>query len=261
MNTPDPIARDGEGGTGPPPRSRRRQSLLGGAAVVMGVAAVIAAVVIWQGRDLTPDSGADFEAPVVAESGTESEVLAPSASATDEPARALPAIPVASGLLDEIPAARATPVRLSIPSLDVSAEVRPVGYDGTAMEVPRDAESIGWFRFGAVPGEPGSAVLAGHVTWHGDRGPFFALGDLESGAEIHVEFSDGRVARFAAVSRATYAKPDLPTAQLFAQDIPPVLHLITCGGYYDRSSRSYDDNVVVTAVVADGGDPVYGATS
>ena len=66
---------------------------------------------------------------------------------------------------------------------------------------------------------------------------------------------------FQAVARRTYAKPDLPSERLFARDVPPVLQLITCGGDRDSSGRTYEDNVVVTAVVADGSDPVFGFTS
>jgi sortase (surface protein transpeptidase) len=127
------------------------------------------------------------------------------------------------------------------------------------MEVPRDAESVGWWRHGATPGHDGSAVLAGHVTWHGERGPFYAIGDLAPGSEIEVEFSDGTTATFQAVARSSYAKLDLPTARLFAQNTPPILHLVTCGGDYDGRSRSYEDNIVVTAVIADGSDAVSGA--
>lgn len=265
MTTPDATRRDGAGGDTPPPPSRAWwRSLIGVAAVFVGIALVVTAVVVWQRSVETPDTGTDFvvSAPASELQGPQvpdgPELPAPQPTQDS----AAPAIPFASGLLSEIPLAEPplTPVRLAIPSLEVSAEIRTVGLDGDsrAMEVPRDAETVGWYRFGSLPGQSGSAVLAAHVTWHGERGPFFSLGDLDPGATIEVEFSDGSVVGFQAASRSTYAKPDLPTARIFAQDVPPILYLITCGGDYDRNSRSYDDNVVVTAVVADGSDAVYG---
>jgi hypothetical protein len=41
--------------------------------------------------------------------------------------------------------------------------------------------------------------------------------------------------------------------RIFARDGAPQLVLITCGGTFDRTIRSYEDNVVVTA------EPVKGA--
>ena len=232
--------------------------------MLLGVALVVGAIAIWQTSTETPDPGVDFAVPAA-----ESDLYDPDApvgpdlpSSSPIPVPAAPAVPVASGFLSAIePVERPpTPVRITIPSLEMSAEILSVGVeaDSRAMEVPRDADTVGWYRYGAAPGQPGSAVLAAHVTWHGERGPFYALGDLQPGATIQVEFSDGSTVSFQAGSRATYAKPDLPTERIFSQDVPPVLHLITCGGDYDGSSRSYDDNVVVTAFVADGSDAVYG---
>ncbi len=262
MTEPNPHPRDGAEGNSPPPSVRDRRGFLGVAAMLVGLALVVGAVMVWQGSAGAPDSGTDFVLDAIPErlsvDGVSAGPELPAPAPT--PTAAAPAVPVASGLLGEVQeAAPPVPVRLSIPSLDVSAEVRAVGYEGTAMEVPRDAESIGWWRHGASPGQDGSAVLAGHVTWHGERGPFYAIGDLAPGSEIEVEFSDGTTATFQAVARSSYAKPDLPTARLFAQNTPPILHLITCGGDYDGRSRSYEDNIVVTAVIADGSDAVSGA--
>ena len=38
-----------------------------------------------------------------------------------------------------------------------------------------------------------------------------------------------------------------PTEAVFGPSPEPLLRLITCGGTFDRSRRSYRDNVVVTA--------------
>ena len=37
---------------------------------------------------------------------------------------------------------------------------------------------VAWYRYGPTPGAPGSAVLAGHVDWHGVPGIFFHLSEL-----------------------------------------------------------------------------------
>ena len=60
--------------------------------------------------------------------------------------------------------------------------------------------------------------------------------------------SDGRVRTFAVVAREIYPKTQsLP--RYFARDGFP-RSTITCGGPFDARTRSYRDNVVVTAAPA-----------
>ena len=58
------------------------------------------------------------------------------------------------------------------------------------------------------------------------------------------------------VGRSTYLKNELPFDTIFSREGNPVLTLVTCGGGFSQSSRSYDSNVVVYAVPVDlsGGD-------
>jgi sortase (surface protein transpeptidase) len=120
--------------------------------------------------------------------------------------------------------------------------------------VPSDRFTVAWYRFGASPGQPGSAVLAGHVDFGDGRAVFYRLGKLEPGAIVAVGFGDGSEQRFRVIARRLYGKDALP-ARIFAHGGKPVLTLITCGGGYDRSVRSYDGNVVVFAVPVDGERP------
>ena len=43
------------------------------------------------------------------------------------------------------------------------------------------------------------------------------------------------------------SKDELPVDRVFSKDGDPVLTLITCGGDFNRSLRSYSDNVVAYA--------------
>jgi hypothetical protein len=40
----------------------------------------------------------------------------------------------------------------------------------------------------------------------------------------------------------------IPTGTVYGPTPGPELHLITCGGTFDRHNRHYRDNVVVTAI-------------
>jgi LPXTG-site transpeptidase (sortase) family protein len=141
------------------------------------------------------------------------------------------------------------PERLRVPSIGVDAPVVAVGVeDDGEMEVPADVGDAGWYRHGPSPGEPGAAVIAGHVdSREQGRGAFFDLRRLDVGARVEVTDADGNVQRFDVVARRTYDKAGLPADALFSRDGRPQLVLITCGGDFDREARSYRENVVVYA--------------
>jgi len=54
--------------------------------------------------------------------------------------------------------------------------------------------------------------------------------------------------RFVVVRTAWYPKAKFPTAQVYGPTPDRQLRLITCGGVFDHSLRSYKDNLVVYAV-------------
>lgn len=141
------------------------------------------------------------------------------------------------------------PVQLQIDRIGVDASIVPVGVAANGeFEVPGGTE-VGWYEFGPRPGaSQGSAVLAAHVDFNGRRGVFFKLRTLAPGDQIRVVFDDLSVSAFEIVSLEQYAKNALPFERVFARSGAPILTLITCGGDFDSSARSYDDNVVVTAV-------------
>lgn len=147
---------------------------------------------------------------------------------------------------------RVVPVTVGIPSLGLTAPVVAVGIDDRgALDLPPQAGTIAWYGPGPVPGESGSAVLAGHVDYDGARGVFFRLADIGSGDEIVVSASDGSSRSFRVVGEpAFFPKASLPVTDLFQRGGSPVLTLITCGGAFDPEARSYEDNVVVQAVPA-----------
>jgi len=146
-----------------------------------------------------------------------------------------------------------TPVTLTIPSLDIDgADIIDVGVtDDGEMEIP-DAGRVGWYRYNPVPGESGSAVLAAHISFDGRPGVFRYLAELVPGDEAIVTLDDGTTIEFRVVETAQYPKDDLPVERVFAKDGSPILTLITCGGAFDRTARSYKDNIVAYAVPVNG---------
>jgi hypothetical protein len=144
------------------------------------------------------------------------------------------------------------PVGLRIPTIGVAVPLSTLGLNpDRTVEVPTDFARAGWFGLGPAPGQPGSAVLLGHVDSY--RGPavFFRLGTLRPGDRVEVTRADGAVARFAVRAVRTYLKRDFPARQVYGTHGGRSLQLVTCGGEFDRAARSYLSNVVVyTELVA-----------
>ena len=132
----------------------------------------------------------------------------------------------------------------------ISGPVVGAGVDAASGElaVPADASVVAWYEYGPAPGQAGSAVLAGHVDWHGVPGIFFRLRELQAGDPVTVTMSDGTVLGFHVVDARLVDKPELPRAEVFARAGPPTLRLVTCGGEFDSSTHHYRSNMVVTAV-------------
>jgi sortase (surface protein transpeptidase) len=146
---------------------------------------------------------------------------------------------------------RSVPVRLDIPAIGVHTDLMPLGLhrDGTVEVPPLDADApAGWYRHSVTPGEVGSAVILGHVDSARD-GPavFYRLGTLNRGDRVSVRRADRTVATFFVDSVNRTPKSDFPTAGVYGESSVPILHLITCGGAFDRRRGVYRDNVIVAA--------------
>jgi hypothetical protein len=182
--------------------------------------------------------------PVVTTQPTETELTTP---ATTEPA--LPATTDPPATTSTLPAPRAEPVGLQIDTIDVSPyPVRSVGLqeDGQ-LEVPDETE-IGWYKYGATAGHPGSTVLAAHVNWKGSQGPFSQLGTVEPGDQIEVALDDGTTRNYEVTERTMYRKLELPKERIWRNTGAEELVLITCGGDFNPEIRSFKSNIVVYAV-------------
>ena len=147
---------------------------------------------------------------------------------------------------------RATPmpVRVEIPSIGVTSSLDRLGRapDGT-VEVPSDWEVAGWYAPGPRPGDPGSAVILGHVD--SKRGPavFYRLPQLRRGDQIKIARVDGSSVRFAVQWTAQYPKDRFPTDDVYYPTLTPALRLVTCGGDFDATAGHYRSNVVVFATM------------
>lgn len=139
----------------------------------------------------------------------------------------------------------ARPGAIHIPSLGVTSNVIDLGLQANGeMEVPPDAKDTGWYVNSPIPGQPGPSVLAAHVDWKGEDGPFKRLHELKAGDEVIVESVDGAKVTFVVDRVETHSKDAFPAAAVYGDTDKPELRLVTCGGQYDAVARSYQSNVI-----------------
>jgi LPXTG-site transpeptidase (sortase) family protein len=141
------------------------------------------------------------------------------------------------------------PTRVRIPSIAVDAGVVELKLkDDQTLEVPEDVTVTGWYTGRSVPGEVGPSIVVGHVdSAVAGAGVFFNLRQLQPGDAVEIERSDGSVAQFEVSELVLVDKDDFPTDRVYGSTDRPTLRLITCGGSFDRSVRSYVGNVIVYA--------------
>ncbi|MFF5212941.1 class F sortase [Streptosporangium sp. NPDC000396] len=158
--------------------------------------------------------------------------------------------------LPSIPAAPAmqpsTPVRLVVPRLGINAPIRSIGLDRNgAIEVPPvgNPNLVGWYRSGPTPGEAGPAIMLGHKDTRSGSAVFSRLDEIRNGDLIEVHRKDGIIAVFTVGGLEQAGKEVFPTQRVYGESPNPQLHLITCGGAYDRTTGHYTDNVIAYATM------------
>lgn len=154
--------------------------------------------------------------------------------------------PVGLGISFEAPS---KPARLIIPSIGVDATIQNVGlaWQGTGeMGIPTNFTDVGWYKDGPIPGEPGSAVIDGHLDGKDVKeAVFYNLGSLTQGDIVNVLDVGGKTREFKVVAVKTYDL-DAPTDDIFSKDKSAVrLNLITCAGNWLKGKGSYSKRVVV----------------
>lgn len=139
---------------------------------------------------------------------------------------------------------------LDIPAIGVVAPVIALGGSrGGDISVPSFAQvwDAGWYRYGAVPGGPGNAVLLGHVDTYSGPAVFYNLYRLLPGELIEVNLGGGEIRRFTVHWVREFAKASFPAGMVFGPTRDRHLWLITCGGTFDYYTRSYLSNILVYA--------------
>lgn len=138
------------------------------------------------------------------------------------------------------------PTTLDIPAIDLTAPVEAVGLmENGEMAVTESFGKTGWYDGGYKPGEPGNAVIGGHVDSRNGPAIFYNLNKLSKGDEIFVKNKEGETRTFVVTDTQEYPWNDASLQSIFGYSHRSTLNLITCTGDFDRSSRNYSKRLVV----------------
>jgi sortase (surface protein transpeptidase) len=142
---------------------------------------------------------------------------------------------------------RAAPVKVAIPSVRVTSSLMKLGLntDGT-VEVPpaEKGMSAGWYTGGAVPGEPGAAVIIGHNNTRFGKAVFHDLHKIGKGADITVTDAQGKSAHFTVTGTESVSKHSFPTQKVYGPTQDRALRLITCAGDFDAQGHPVNNLIV-----------------
>jgi hypothetical protein len=205
----------------------RRGRSLAVAGVVLAVAGVLALTAAVRGQQDAPRPPAATAVPAPP---------APGPSTSDRTAARGPVL------------AASPPTALSIPAIGVRSELHPLGLnpDRTVQVPPLGKDSYaGWYKFSPSPGQLGPSIILGHID-SAEYGPgvFFKLGALRPRDTVSITRADHTVAVFRIERVVQYPKAHFPTAEVYGNTDRAALRLITCGGTFDPTVRSYEDNIV-----------------
>jgi LPXTG-site transpeptidase (sortase) family protein len=141
------------------------------------------------------------------------------------------------------------PAEVFLPTLDARIPVENVGLTVTGeMGVPNNFTNFGWYKDGAVPGNPGRAVMSGHAGYPERPTVFRRLLSLQKGDTIEVKDVQGNIAHFTVISAEEYVPEDAPRELIFGEGTVARLALITCTGEWLSQQQAYSHRYVVFAV-------------
>ncbi len=134
------------------------------------------------------------------------------------------------------------PVRIVAPSISLNSPIQGVGVDKTgAIDVPSGkTKNVGWYKYGTVPGNVGSAVLDAHIF-----AAFSKLAFLKENEDIFVYMNSGQIFHFKVSAAKTYPLKNLTSSQLFISDGIEHMNLITCAGSLTKDRSTYDHRLIV----------------
>ncbi len=139
------------------------------------------------------------------------------------------------------------PVKISIPAIHVSTSVEARGLNSRkVMLPPTSAKNVVWYNGGVAPGQPGSAIMYGHLTdIHFKPAIFSNLRKVKVKDEVIVSAADGKKYTYAVIKIDTFRSDSITSTQLTPPTKFSHLTLYTCAGHWVPKLGKYSQYLVV----------------
>jgi hypothetical protein len=225
----------------------RRNKLL---AVIATAAVAVLAVVVglepggWRQRAVAGSGAVLTHHPVTRTTPTLPKTPTPSSAAAAPSGTPPPtAVPPANSDVG-------SPISVTITRLGVAASLQHLALQGDgSLQSPSDWNQAGWYADGVRPGQAGPAILAGHVESSTGPAAFYRLPAAEIGDDVAVVDDRGVTRHFIVNDVKSYPNVRFPSEAVYGATPFATVRLITCYGAFDPATRTYIDNVVVSAVL------------
>lgn len=140
------------------------------------------------------------------------------------------------------------PKWVKVPEIQVDSDLTYTNLnpDGT-LETPsvHQPKQASWYSGSPRPGDVGPAIVLGHVDGDRQQGVFYRLRELKVGSQITIEREDRSTVSFTVYKVIHADKDHFPTNLVYDNTAGSEIRLITCGGVFNRTKHSYEDNIIV----------------
>jgi sortase (surface protein transpeptidase) len=139
------------------------------------------------------------------------------------------------------------PHTVLIPRIGVHAAIESVPLNrATDASAPYRWEDAGWYSRGVRPGDPGRAVIFGHLDSTCCPAVFWSLNALKPGDIVEVGYGRGAL-HFRVMWQHVYTNAAMPTRWMYGRGGQRALVLFTCAGIFHRDGTGYDHKLMVFA--------------
>lgn len=157
------------------------------------------------------------------------------------------------------PIPRVPPASIDVPAIGAHSSLVPLGLkaDGS-LDVPdvKHPQQASYFCVvdidpgkvcsnGVVPGQPGPAVVVGHIDGAKQKGVFYSLPKVKVGDTATITEADGKVLTFSAYRVLNIAKTQFPASVVYGDTVGPELRLISCTGEFIGGQMGYANNIII----------------
>jgi hypothetical protein len=140
------------------------------------------------------------------------------------------------------------PVGIVIPRIGVDTKLDQLAVppNGQPPAPPQWMVPV-WYTASPIPGQPGPAVIAGHLDSYTGPAIFWHLGQLRPGDQVVIERADAAPLTFIVYKVEAVSQSNFPSQEVYGPTPFPELRLITCTGTWSSALQRYSQNIVVFA--------------